>query len=238
MTTSQRPYIICHMMQTIDGKIASGIPDQEILMDYFDIYTETEKKLDAKVWMFGRITGQAFAESVDTTLPISKGRVNDEDFITNANNNTFVVITDSKGRLRWKENYISLSDQPNKFQLIIIVSSSTPKEYLAYLQAKQIAYIYGGKNEVDTTSMLNKLKSEFNIKKILLEGGGSFNGSLLKTDAVDEISLLLLPRVLNKKDAPSIFDQDTANATPKDFKLFSLEHLERGVLWLRYKKNL
>jgi 2,5-diamino-6-(ribosylamino)-4(3H)-pyrimidinone 5'-phosphate reductase len=220
MSVSQRPYIVCHMMQTLDGKIASGVSDVEIIMDHFDTYTEIEKQFDSKVWMFGRKTGGAFAIAQDSPLSPIKNDISDEDFIAEHSGDTFAVIVDTHGVLRWEKNFINLSNQTSEFKLIVIVSQLTPKEYLAYLQDKKISYMFGGASEVDFQLVLKKLKDQFNIEKILLEGGGSFNGSLMASSVVDEISLLLIPRVLNKKNAPSIFDQDTNEVHTTDFILF------------------
>lgn len=224
------------MMQTIDGKIASGVADIEIIMDFFDTYTTIEHELDGNVWMFGRITGGAFAEAQGTPLPPIEKQIDPHDYVASLDGKTFAIVVDTKGVLRWNKNYINLSNQPHEYHLIIIVTESTPKEYLAYLQENGISYVLGGEKEIDFVETLKKLKEKWHIEKILLEGGGSFNGSMMNADVVDEISLLLLPRVLNKKDAPSLFDTDTQSVDPKDYELLSTKQLENGVLWLRYKK--
>ena len=59
----KRPYVICHMMSTIDGKITSGT-GVDILEDYFSLYTQTEDKLEFKNWLIGRVTMEMFAEGV------------------------------------------------------------------------------------------------------------------------------------------------------------------------------
>lgn len=236
MANQERPSITCHMMQTLDGKIASGIADKEILMDYFDTYTAIEHELGGKVWMFGRKTGGAFAEATNTTLPVTDKQIDDHDYVASFNGDTFAITVDTKGILRWSKNFINLSNQPSEYHLIIIVTKQTPKEYLAYLQEKRISYVVGGEEQVDFSETLKKLKNKFKIEKILLEGGGSFNGSMMEADVVDEISLLLIPRVLNKKDAPALFDADSQNVDPKDYQLSATKQLDKGVLWLQYKR--
>lgn len=234
MTKLNRPYIICHMMQTLDGKIASGVDGVEILMDYFDLYTKTEKKLNSNAWVFGRKTGGGFAAEISTSLPESEGKISQSDFIAPHSSDTFAVIADIRGVLRWEFNYIKFSGQEHKFHLIIIVNQRTPKAYLAYLQHLGISYVFIGSEKENLSQALSKLKGLFGIKKILLEGGGAFNGSMMADGLVDEISLLLLPRVLNKKDAPSLFDASLSEIKTTDYLLDSCAKLERGVLWLHY----
>lgn len=234
MTKLNRPYVICHMMQTLDGKIASGMDGVEIIMDYFDLYTSTEQQLTSKAWIFGRKTGQAFAANVGTPLSLKPEGNYELDFIAPHEEDRYVVITDVQGVLRWNENYLNLSEQEYNFHLILIVNHETPKEYLAYLQSLEISYVIAGESTTSLPVALEKLKALFGIEKILLEGGGSFNGSMMADGLVDEISLLLLPRVLNKKDAPSLFDASLSEIKTTDYLLDSCAKLERGVLWLHY----
>jgi riboflavin biosynthesis pyrimidine reductase len=114
------------------------------------------------------------------------------------------------------------------------VNHETPKEFLAYLQSLEISYVIAGESTTSLPIALEKLKALFGIEKLLLEGGGSFNGSMMAGGLVDEISLLLLPRVLNKKDAPSLFDATPTEIKTTDYSLDSCTTLEKGVLWLRY----
>lgn len=237
MTRTNKPYVICHMMQTIDGKIASGVEGVEVIMDYFDLYTNTEKQLASKTWMFGRKTGRAFAADMGTPLSLKPEGSYELDFVAPHKGDRFAVISDVRGVLRWKQNFLNLSEQEHNFHLILIVNHETPKEFLAYLQSLEISYVIAGESTTSLPIALEKLKALFSIEKLLLEGGGSFNGSMMVDGLVDEISLLLLPRVLNKKDAPSLFDAPHSEIKTTDYTLDSSTLLERGVLWLRYVRK-
>lgn len=138
--------------------------------------------------------------------------------------------------MRWKDNTIQLSNVTEKLHLAIIVSGQTPKEYLGYLQTKGISYIFGGDQETDFDLTLKKIKEKFGVDKLLLEGGGKLNGSLKAVDLVDEISLLLTPKVLNKSDAPSVFERETQSVDTKQFGLFEVKRMDQDAVWLRYKK--
>lgn len=231
---SERPYIICHMMQPIDGKIATGVPDKEFIMDFFDVYTQTEQQLEAKVWLFGRKTASAFGEPESTPLSEVDTDIPEADYVVTSVHDTYAVVVDGRGVLRWNKNYIHLSNQENDFQLVTIVSAQTPKQYLQYLKNKKISYITCGDQEIDFNHAMIKLKKLFNIEKMLLEGGGSFNGSMMNHRLIDEISLLLLPRVLNKKNAPSLFDFPSTEVNTTNLALQDVQRLRDDVLWLRY----
>lgn len=224
-------------MQTLDGKIASGVDEVEVIMDYFDLYTSTEARLESNAWMFGRKTGQAFAADVNTPLSQKPKDFSEKDYVGPHEGDKFAVIIDVRGTLRWQKNYLNLSDQEHNFHLIIIVNANTPKAYLAYLQSLEISYVVAGENTTKLPEAMKKLKALFGIEKILLEGGGSFNGSMMAEGLVDEISLLLLPRVLNKKDAPSLFDSQASKINTTDYHLIECVPLEKNVLWLKYKRK-
>ena len=52
-----------------------------------------------------------------------------------------------------------------------------------------------GRGGIDFARVLETLNREFGIRRLLVEGGGRINGSLLKAGLVDELSLLLAPAV-------------------------------------------
>ncbi|PWU22591.1 hypothetical protein C5B42_05725 [Candidatus Cerribacteria bacterium 'Amazon FNV 2010 28 9'] len=234
---NERPYVICHMMSTIDGKVASGIDGVDILADYFDLYTKTEDELKAKAWMCGRVTMQMFAEGVNTPLhPIEQG-VGEQDFLVTKENNIMFGV-DTKGMLRWKSNTITLSNVQDPLQLVVIVTNTTPQEYLAYLQEKQISYLFAGEDEIDFSFLLQKIQTIFGIPKLLLEGGALLNGSVMAANAIDEISLLLTPLVANRSSCPSLFERTVQEELQtKRFSLSSVQQTEKDCVWLRYKRN-
>ena len=231
----KRPYVICHMMSTIDGKITSGT-GVDILEDYFSLYTQTEDKLEFKNWLIGRVTMEMFAEGVNIPLPTTSQEISNEDFLVLNNSQPYMFAVDSKGKLRWKDNTIKLSNVTEKLHLVIIVTNQTPKEYLAYLQSKQISYIFGGDKEIDFNKTLEKISDNFGVDKLLLEGGALLNGSLMADNLVDEISLLVTPKVLNRSKAPSVFERETDEIVTKDYSLIDVTKIEKDCVWLRYKK--
>lgn len=49
--------------------------------------------------------------------------------------------------------------------------------HLVHLKNLGISYIFGGKEVLNFTAVVEKLKSLFSIDQLILEGGGSINGS-------------------------------------------------------------
>ncbi len=224
------------MMTTIDGKITSAT-GEDILMDYFDLYTHTEDELETKAYMFGRVTMEMFAETKNTPLPTLSQTSDHEDFLISHDSKFHAFAIDTKGVLRWKDNFINLSNVDQNVNLIIVVNYSTPQEYLAYLREKNISYVFGGDDSIDFLRLFKKTKELFGIEKIVLEGGGIINGSILEQDLIDEISLLLTPIAINQSKAPSLFERNTIELDIKNFRLLSVQRLDKDCVWLRYKKH-
>jgi riboflavin biosynthesis pyrimidine reductase len=63
--------------------------------------------------------------------------------------------------------------------IIELLTEQVPDAYLNYLQKLGISYIFGGKERLDFTVVLKKLKHLFSIDQLILEGGGTINGSAL-----------------------------------------------------------
>ena len=223
-------------MSTIEGKITSGT-GIDILDDYFSLYTKTEDQLETKAWMIGRVTMQMFADDPNIVLPKIKDEVSKEDFISTKQSDYYMFAVDTKGSLRWKSNTITLSNISEKLNLVVVVTSKTPREYLSYLKSKDISYVFGGDDEIDFNSLFIKIKKLFNLDKIVVEGGGILNGSVMAEDLIDEISLLITPIVLNKTDSPSVFERkNVEEIKTKKYKFQSVEKLENDCVWLRYTK--
>jgi 2,5-diamino-6-(ribosylamino)-4(3H)-pyrimidinone 5'-phosphate reductase len=242
-----RPKIICHMLSSLDGKITFGkinnvnISDS-IFDEQMDLYNITQEKLKARAILCGRITMNDFAESVGTPLGefANSQDVDHSDYVVTNDKDGYFFVVDTKGLLRWKENFINLGSEHlsiHKWNLVIIVTKNTPREYLAYLKEKKIAYIFGGASEINFEETFQKIKEIFKLDTILLEGGGGINGSILEEDLVDELSLLYVPVIVNNEPSPALFYSTPDKFRIWNYKLKSVENLKDDILWLRYVKR-
>jgi riboflavin biosynthesis pyrimidine reductase len=231
------------MMMTIDGKIASGSPEVDVVDDYLDVYREVDNNIVGPVtakgvaWCCGRVTTEAyFAKGKDEQLPEPTMPTLSKNIILQDNGRYFVTV-DTKGTLRWESNTISFYPEHGTLGVIVVITEATPKSYLAYLQSKNIAYICAGDQEVDFAKVTEKLAKNFGINLLMLEGGAKINGSLMDAGLVDEISLLVLPRVLNKEAAPSVFSSSTNEAGVwVDYRFDGATPMARGSVLLKYTK--
>ena len=177
-----RPYTICHMCTTIDGKILGGrwgrIPGPK---DAVTLFESTAASFGIGAWIVGTTTMKEFAgrnvKLPRATTPSAKLR---RDHVAKPRARTLAIGVDAKGVLRWQENEVEGD------HVVLLVSERVSDAYLEHLQRAGVSYLMCGKREVDLRVALRKLASAFKLRKLMLQGGGKFNGSMLHAGLVDE----------------------------------------------------
>lgn len=227
-----KPYIICHMASTINGKILSENWGKQS-KSYSDQYQKCHESFNSQAWMCGRVTMEK--DFTDGNLPkliTPPEPINREPFLAHEDSTSFAIAIDAGGKLGWEINEIGGD------HIIEVLTKAVSDEYLFFLQQKSISYIFAGESEIDFEKALNQLAKHFPIETIMLEGGGHINGSLLQKGLIDEISLLLLPVADATPDAPTSFELGKHAANGKSaiaLELKEVKQLDNGVLWLTYR---
>jgi 2,5-diamino-6-(ribosylamino)-4(3H)-pyrimidinone 5'-phosphate reductase len=225
MRDTKRPYVICHMLPSIDGRIVTrGWNVQNASREY----ERTAATFDADAWIIGRISMEPYAGK--TRIPARKNgaRIARQDFIANNGAKSYAIAIDPSGKLTWRANDIDGE------HVITILTESVSDDYLAFLQGKGVSYLFGGRSRIDLMKMLQKLRANFGIEKLLLEGGGKINGSFLAANAIDELSILVAPVADGSIGTPSLFDVADGSAHARKLKLVSVEKRGGDIVWLRY----
>jgi riboflavin biosynthesis pyrimidine reductase len=228
----QKPYVVCHMASTVNGKILTnswGDPEKKKL--FSRLYETCHLSYNSQAWMCGRVTMEKdFSEGAKPVLVKPPQPLNRQPFTGNPAARSFAVAVDAKGKLGWPSNELGGD------HIIVVLTEAVPDEYVYYLQQKNISYIFAGKEELDFRLALHQLAELFSIQTLMLEGGGLINGSLLGEGLIDEISLLLLPIADSSPGSSTSFEAGggpSPAATP--LQLAAVQQLEHGVLWLKYR---
>ncbi|MCE4222996.1 RibD family protein [Methylobacterium sp. C25] len=232
MAANERPYVICHMTSSVDGRIKVR---RWTTLDADDHYETIHKRLEGDAWMCGRITMQGYADSAkplgkqpDAGQPIDR-----EDHIACKDASGYAVALDARGAMDWGARNDIEGDH-----VVVVLTERVADDHLWRLRAGGQSYILAGASEVDFPLALQKLRRHFGIARLLLEGGGGINGSMLKAGVVDELSLLLVPAVDGLEGTPAVFDiegtEDETLAKTRRLELKSCEPLDGGTVWLRY----
>jgi len=226
MRDSKRPIVICHMLPSIDGRIVTRGWD---LPSATREYERTAATFDADAWIIGRISMEPYAGKA--RVPARKGRepIAREDFIADHDAKSYAIAIDPSGKLRWEAGDIDGE------HVIAVLTESVSDRYLAFLQSKGISYLFGGKSRIDLAKVLRKLRAHFGIKTLLLEGGGTINGSFLAANLIDELSILVAPIADGSAGTPTLFDLGNRRVPARNLQLRSIEKRSGGIVWLRYK---
>jgi 2,5-diamino-6-(ribosylamino)-4(3H)-pyrimidinone 5'-phosphate reductase len=192
-----KPYVICHMLGSVDGRIRQNIWGFKNHHKYFE---ETAEKIEADAWLVGRVTMQEFCSKDTYQLDAKKVEVPKEDFVADQPIKVFAVVIDPSGKCFWDTNMVSTE------HVIEVLTEKVSSGYLRHLRSKNVSYIFGGKETLDLELVLEKLYKLFNIQILRIDGGGHVNGSFLNAGLIDEFSLVLAPVADGTIGQPTVFE--------------------------------
>src|SRR5207249_1327182 len=85
-------------------------------------------------------------------------------------------------------------------------SSKHDFKHLLELRATADAVTTRGENEIDFRGALEWLSENWNVQRLLCEGGGELNGALFRAGLVNELHLTICPKIFGGRNAPTIAD--------------------------------
>ena len=226
--SSMRPYIICHMLGSVDGRIKQNIWG---FKDHHKYFEEPASKIKADAWLVGRVTMQEFSSKKNPDLPAGRFTIPKEDFVGEHDAKTYAVVIDPSGKCRWETNMVSTE------HVIEVLTEKVSSRYLAHLREKNVSYIFGGEKELDLNLVVKKLYKLFGIRRLRIDGGGHVNGSFLKAGLIDEFSLVLAPVADGTIGSPTIFEAEEGYGKRKatQFTIKSVKRIYQDFLWIRYE---
>ena len=227
---SGRTRVICHMMTSLDGRIVTdGWP---LSAEGRRQYEQIHAGYAPNGWLCGRVTmEQHFAQGVRSEAEIARehrGEARD-DFQAPGAHRTFAFAVDGRGKLAWTTNDLDGD------HVVAILSERVSDDYLASLREQGVSYVLAGARDVDLELALEKIAAQFGVRTLMLEGGGSINGSMLRAGLIDEVSVLVTPVVDGRVGTPALFDVEDEAVPPQRLALEAVEKRADDVLWLRYR---
>ncbi len=219
----KRPYVICHMMASVDGRIDCDMTEQV----GGDEYYEALEMLCIDTTIEGKTTAVNHYAEKEVFVPKNKTPVGKEEFYRSHDSQKWDAVADTYGTLRWPED-----DTPDR---ICIVGQQAPREYLDYLRERGISYIATGSDKIDLNRTLTILQCEFGSERIGVVGGGHINGSFLREGLLDEVSMLYGAAIDGREGFCAAFDGIEASHTrPYMLRLKSVRQMDNDSVWIRY----
>ena len=220
-----RPYTICHMIASLDGRIDCDMTEQ---IEGGDEYYEALESLHCPTMLMGRVTMQMHYALPEPFTAADNTSIGVEAYYVARKAESYCIGIDTHGRLQWGE--AEFDGQA----LLVVTDENCPKAYHDYLTEQGISWIATGKNGIDLARAMEILYEQFGVKRLAVTGGGHINGAFLQAGLLDEVSFMVAPGIDGRADMAAAFDgiEDTLRP-PTKLSLVSLSQLGQTV-WMRY----
>jgi riboflavin biosynthesis pyrimidine reductase len=203
-----RPYIVMNMVATIDGKIVSGERGEPV----HDLGSKNDHILMRRI--------QSAADAVLIGASSQRSSAN----IHYASKLIRIVATKS-GEIHYESRFFI--DAP-KMAWILCTENTNIREGFQALRC--------GQESIDWKCALRKIKSELNVKTLLVEGGANLNAQILEMDCVDEMFLTIAQKVKLGENTPTYAGGvPLARESLLTFRLVELHRVDDEV-FLRYRR--
>jgi 2,5-diamino-6-(ribosylamino)-4(3H)-pyrimidinone 5'-phosphate reductase len=182
-------YVILNAAMSIDGKISTRKNDSAI-----------SSKLDLVRVHKLRSTVDGIMIGISTVLeddPMLNVR-----YSTTGMKNPTRIIIDSKARIPLNSRII---DSSKKIQTIIAVTHNASSRKIKEIQKKGAQVLVYGNGKVNLRNVFQQLE-KMGLKKIIVEGGGEINWSVLKLGLVNELVVTISPVVIGGRDAKTLVE--------------------------------
>ncbi|TDV72754.1 dihydrofolate reductase family protein [Pseudomonas sp. LP_7_YM] len=227
-----QPYVICHMMSSLDGHALTDGWDRPFKKAAGDLYEKLAQTFEFDAWICGRVTMQEIAHDEGYPKGLAKTPIARTHHFVERNAKSYAVSIDPQGKVGWKKN------QALDSHVVEVLTEGVSDDYLAYLQSVGVSYIFAGKTDIDLKQVVDILGKELGCKRLIVEGGPHVSGSFVNAGLVDEVSVLILPLIDGRGEHPASFEVPAqAWKQPAHLTLSSAEVQEDGAVWLRYKKR-
>jgi 2,5-diamino-6-(ribosylamino)-4(3H)-pyrimidinone 5'-phosphate reductase len=217
------PEIIIHNSVSLDGSLTGFMPDMGLHYKIAGSYKPDAHLIGSETIIKGI---GLFGESVPVEVS--------DDFLSPIRDPSLPwwVIVDSGGKLS------GILHSCRRFQycrdIILLISETTPQEYIIHLKERNYKYLIEGKEKVDLKRAVVGLNEEFGINKILTDTGKVLGNILINLGIVNEISILVHPLIVGEKCYP-MFSEVT---TILNLKLKKTEQFENGCVWMVYGADI
>ena len=87
---------------------------------------------------------------------------------------------------------------------VIAVSEEASADRVAAIRGKGADVVVSGNTHVDLPLLMRILREDYNVRRMIIEGGPTLNWHMLHHHLVDEIRLIHLPFIVGGADTPSL----------------------------------
>ena len=221
-----KPYIISHMMMSVDGRIDCPMVAQISGEEYYTALDSfgTSSKIS------GRVTAALECSAVAEETSGNGTGIGAESVSKAVDSDEYTIVADTRGRLQMS------CGNADGHPLLVVMSELASEEHLAMLRRNNVSWIATGKERIDLNRAVEIMAEQFGVKRLIIVGGGNINGGFLEAGLVDEVSVMMAPGIDGRKGMTAVFDGCTWQAdAPYKLHLKSVKQVEgTETIWVRY----
>lgn len=234
MARSSRPYIICHIFSSIDGRIDGPFMFDSAASRARTEYGRLQGSFDVDAIAYGAVTTEGFvgagAPVFTSTVAVKQG-----DYVAPHTERSYYVSIDPDYRIAWPSGTYRRAGRAPQ-HVIEVLREDIPSGYLSFLRDRGVSYVLAGARALDLPLAMEKLRLLFGIRRLLVCGGGATDAAFLAAGLIDELSIVMAPVASGERGVATIFDESPfAPATPRAFHLERADRIEHDGLHLIYK---
>lgn len=214
--------ITLNTAMTVDGKIATTSGDSAI-SSRDDLIRVHELRASADGIMVGIST--VLADNPRLTVRLARKRVKKKDPAR--------IVIDSTGKIPLDSRILLTA---SRIKTIVAVTKLAHIDTLRKIKKTGAIVIVSGRQTVNLKKVFSIIK-QMGIRKILVEGGGEINWSLLRLGIVNELIVTIAPKIVGGRQATTLVEGQGYRRISQGIKL----HLKQaqiqnnGELVLHYK---
>lgn len=227
-----KPYVICHMMSSLDGHALTDGWERPFKKAAGDLYEKLAEGFAFDAWICGRVTMEEIAHGEGYPTGLAKAPIPRTDWFAKRDAAKYAISIDPHGKVAWK------SDTALDSHVVEVLTEAVADDYLAYLQSIGVSYLFAGKDSIDLHRVVETLARELGTERLIVEGGPHVSGAFVDAGLVDEVSVVILPVIDGRGDHPASFEISPNTWLAAHYlTLTSAEVQEGGGVWLRYRRR-
>ena len=143
------------------------------------------------------------------------------------------VVVDSTGRIPSSSRLLK---KANELNTIVAASNRISFDNIRRIESTGAKVLVAGRNKVELRKIFRILE-EMGYKRILVEGGGELNWSVLKLGIVDELIITMSPRIVGGRSAVTLVEGGGYDRISEGIplKLRDVRRNENGEMILFYE---
>jgi 2,5-diamino-6-(ribosylamino)-4(3H)-pyrimidinone 5'-phosphate reductase len=212
--------VLINAAMTIDGKIATNLGDSAI-----------SSKQDLRRLHRLRSSVDAIVIGISTVI-VDNPRLTVR-LVKRCGTTPVRIIVDSTGRIPLDSKILKSA---SKINTIVAVTSRTSDRRIDKIKSAGAMVIVAGARTVDLKELFCILK-KMGFNKILVEGGGELNWSILQLGIVNELMVTVAPRIVGGRTATTLVEGDGYTRISESIKteLIKISRQNNGEVILYYK---